>query len=221
MTTIRAQWSFESASGIPQDESMNVWHFNIPGGWDTDVESDVNAALNTFYSSISAIYSENTITGDYELKIYDLIDAPPRVPKSITTGTITDLDDGDALPTECSIVMSFEGSPESGLTQRRRRGRVYLGPLSNGVASTALGLVTVGGPTLTLIQDAAQELIVATGLDLDWVVFSPTTAGAPPWDLTTVESATTFVASGWIDNAFDTQRRRGTIATTRLTFEVP
>ena len=34
--------------------------------------------------------------------------------------------------------------------------------------------------------------------------------------LATLESATTWVTQGWIDNAFDTQRRRGTVASTRV-----
>jgi len=217
-TTIRAQVSLESESGRPEDASMNVFHF-----WSltSDLEAataDISAAIQTFYASIEAIYCTNTITGDYHMKMYDLADPEPRAVIFEGDGATLTTTDGDGLPTECSICVSFGGAPGSGLNPRRRNGRLYLGPLSNGVTSTIDGSVIVAAPTVSLISAAAEELIGAPYLTFAWAVFSPTTAGAQPWDEATLEAATTWVTRGFVNNSFDTQRRRGTVETSRTTF---
>lgn len=209
MTVLRVQVTLESASGLPEDGSMNVWHFSstdpVP---DAD---DILDVLNTFYSDIAAIYSENTITGDGEMKFFDLLDVPPRIPVATSTFTITGMGDADALPTECAITLSMQGEPESGVNQRRRRGRLFLGPLDQGVSTTAAGLVRVTTATTITIGEAANVVRNAgTLLSFKWIVFSPTTAGAPPWDAGDLSGAQAIVDNGWVDNAFDTQRRRGT-----------
>jgi hypothetical protein len=50
-------------------------------------------------------------------------------------------------------------------------------------------------------------------------VFSPTIAGTPPWSEATLGLASINVDHGWIDNAFDTQRRRGIRPDTRTEFD--
>jgi hypothetical protein len=51
-----------------------------------------------------------------------------------------------------------------------------------------------------------------------WAVFSPTQAGTKPWTDGAIAAATTVVEEGYIDNALDTQRRRGTLPSDRTTF---
>lgn len=221
MTVLRMQVTLNSASGLPEDASMNVWHFHTV---DADVESeanDINNIISTFYNDCSAIFSGNTLTGTCTTKFFDLSDDPPRVPFFSDGFAITSMGDADALPTECAITMSFQGDPESGGNARRKRGRLFLGPLDAGTASTGAGLVRVGAGATSAIAVAASAVIdSATPLGFQWIVFSPTTAGAPPWDETTLDAASTLVTQGWIDNAFDTQRRRGTDPTSRVTFPV-
>jgi len=219
-TTVRAVAKHTAKSGLPEDDAINVWHFTSLG---TDLADNIEAmgtALSTFYSSIDEIYCANTMTGDFSIDYYDLSDTPPR--SVVGTSNITDLPitTGDGLPSECSICLSFEGALVSGLIRARRRGRLYLGPLSAGVSSTIDGYVIVGSPTVGVIIDAATELVTSGGLDFVWSVFSPTAAGTPPWDEATLEAATTYVHHGWVDDAFDTQRRRGTLPTGRATFAV-
>lgn len=194
---------------------MNVWHFwSLPDD-PMDAVTDINAALQTFYSSIESLYCANTITGDGTLKFYDLADPEPRsVIQQYDFATLTPTA-GDGLPTECAICMSFGGTPGSGLNPRRRNGRVYIGPLSNAVTSTITGSVIVSPTAVTTLVNAAEELIGYPTVVMSWSVFSPTTAGTPPWDEATLEAATTWVTRGFVNNSFDTQRRRGTVETSR------
>lgn len=217
-TTIRVQVSLESASLRPEDAAVNVWHFwslpDDPG----DATTDINAALQTFYSNIEALYCANTLTGEGVLKFYDLADPEPRaVIEQFNMATLTPTA-GDGLPTECAICLSFGGAPGSGLNPRRRNGRVYIGPLSNGMTSTVTGSVIVAPTAVSTLAAAAEDLIGAPYTTFAWSVFSPTTAGAQPWSEATLEAATTWVTRGFVNNSFDTQRRRGTVETARTLF---
>jgi len=218
-TTSRIQVRLQSTSLIPENDSMNVWHFRTPTSTPADVISNITNALNTFYASIADIYNVNTLTGLVTYKAYDLVDSTPRTPYAEgTIGTFT-FSDADALPTECAITMSFEGELSSGTNRARRRGRLYLGPLDIGPASTTDGFVRVGITSAELIRDAANELLAGQDATYTWSVFSPTAAGAQPWSAGSIAAATTAVHHGWIDDAFDTQRRRGTQANFRYVID--
>lgn len=217
-TVARVQCTLESTSLIPENDAINVWHFQILTGDVGSNITDIKIALNTFYAQIEDIYNVNTLTGVIRQKTYDLADSAPRTPVDAgELGTFT-FSDADALPTECAITMSFEGELASGTNRARRRGRVYLGPLDIGPASTTDGYVRVGITMAETITAAASNLISAGGLDWRWCVFSPTTAGTPPWSEATLGLASIPVDHGWVDDAFDTQRRRGTAAQFRYTF---
>jgi len=218
-TVLRVQAILQATSLQPEDASINVWHFQHLSGDRGDAVTEIKERLDTFYASIAAIYNENTTTGVITYKTYDLVDPEPRAPIDVHQFAAHTLDDADALPTECAIVMSFQGEITSGLNQRRRRGRLYLGPLSIGPASTTSGYVRVGATTLDDLQTAANVLLAANDLQVRWCVFSPTTAGTPPWTETELGLASVAVHDGWFDDAFDTQRRRGTIANFRVPFD--
>lgn len=219
MTVIRVIVAKHSASGLPEDDALNVWHFGTNMLDLSAVVDDIDTKLVNFYDDIGAIYSANTLDGNMTFKYYDLEDIPPRVPLSTLTHVQAGMGDADALPTECAIVLSYAGNPESGVDPRRRRGRLYLGPIDQGASTTASGLVTITGATTTLITAAAGNMVTANDpFGTSWIVFSPTTAGAPPWTGATLSAASAVVEEGYVDNAFDTQRRRGTAPTFRQTF---
>lgn len=217
-TLIRVQASMESGSLLPEDACVNVWHWWCLAADPADAIDDIHAGLDTFYAGLAPGMTVNTFTGNIAYKYYDLSDPEPRSVIATRTSTGLDVGTGDGLPTECSICLSFGGAPGSGLNPRRRNGRVYLGPWSTGASTTITGFVNVASPTISDILGAAESLVAAGGVTAAWSVFSPTTAGAAPWDEATLEAATTWVTRGFVDNAFDTQRRRGTAATTRGTF---
>lgn len=219
-TTLRVQATWHSASLMPEDGSTNVWHFRTVN---SDPEGDRTAiigGLASFYSQIAPLTTENTLGDVVTLKFYDLQDDPPR--SLLEEHHILDLSTGtgDGIPTECAITMSFEGALISGTSRARRRGRVYLGPFNTGVTTTITGFVRVSIAAMEVIRDAAQDLVESGFPNYVWAVFSPTAAGAQPWSDLAIEQATTNVDHGWIDDAFDTQRRRGTQPDTRVTFAV-
>jgi hypothetical protein len=210
--------ALESASLRPEDAAINVWHFWSLTDDPADSVVDINANIQTFYAQIEELFCANTLTGEGTLKFYDLSDPEPRaVIEQFNMSTLSPTA-GDGLPTECAICLSFGGAPGSGLNAKRRNGRLYIGPLSNGVTSTITGSVIVSSAAVTTLSNAAVAAIGYPTITNAWSVFSPTEAGPQPWDEATLEAATTFVTRGFVNNSFDTQRRRGTVETSRAIF---
>lgn len=212
-TLLRVQVELPSDTSIPSDGAMNVWHF-----WVEDTESTnmglALAALETFYLAVDT-YLSSTLTGAMNVKVYDLKDPTPRVPIFEETNTLTP-GTGSLIPTEVAVCLSHSGAPVAGENQARRRGRIFLGPVHDTMCQNTGGSVFVNSTARTAIAAAADALMDAgDGATFQWVVFSPTTAGPLPWDENTLEAASTPVEQGYIDNAFDTQRRRGPDASAR------
>jgi hypothetical protein len=129
------------------------------------------------------------------------------------TGSIADIPfaldpvgTGTALPAEVALCLSYKASSVSGVPAQRRKGRIYIGPLDGTFAgSVGLGYSTPNVEITTLLQEAGKEMIAGL-VTLDWVVYSRTNADAY------------IIDAGWVDNEWDTQRRRGREATFRSTF---
>jgi len=204
------QFALQGDSGLPEDVFINTFHFAAADV--TAVAEDAAADLLKFYNDDGgeahkvSDYLGSALNGDWSAKVYDMGDPEPRVPVYTTDGSGIDVS-SSALPSECSVCLSFEALPASGEPQARRRGRVFIGPLSED-ASTG---VTVARPAQAFIDtlcEAAGRLISDWALhDMTWSVYSR------------VDDALVSVAQGWVDNAFDTQRRRGERATARTTWE--
>ena len=206
------QWSWQANSGRPEDAITNSFHFT-----NTDTVTDydnVRDMLVDFYSatneekptSIREFMSAGTVTGEYVLKAYALEDPKPRQPVITYQGTLYP-PNVPSLPSEVALVLSFQAELESGEIAARRRNRVYLGPF----AETANKVI--GRPEDELVQCmifSGKQLIQASSSSLrwTWVIYSPTTDTAYP------------VNNGWVDNAWDTQRRRGLYYTQRGTYTI-
>lgn len=206
MATIRALTTMPMDSGITEDAVTNTWHFTTTdpvNGIDLDA---IATALQNWYLAVDT-YMSPKFTGAGLVKFYDLADLEPRPP--IQENAIAFVPStSDGLPSELAICMSFQGARVAGQAQARRRGRVYLGPLSLNIlggsaasdrpSSTAVTAIAAAGDALLAASDAASSW--------SWVVYSPT------------NDNTVTVTNGWVDNAFDVQRRRGLDATSRTTF---
>jgi hypothetical protein len=218
---VRAQCVLQGVSGLPKDEIVNTFHFVADEG--TGWEANIAGHLEDFYAAFGANLSAQVDRSGAVVKVYDASLAAPNPPlftEAITIPTIagSTID----LPGETALCCSFQAPIVSGLSQRRRRGRVYCGPLCTSIGDE----MTPDGTILGLIVDAGESLIAATSyLDnaqLNWAVFSPTNAGGwylpggsgPP----NMPASVSPVANGWVDNAWDTQRRRGLAPTARTTF---
>jgi len=192
-------------SGIPDDAVVNTWHCDalvLPDGWETFRDD-----LLAFYQTVDALLSANVAATGHTLTTYAMADPEPRAPiNTVSLGTLTT--GATAMPPELAICLSFQGQRISGTSQARRRGRVYIGPLKNSnVSSTDMNLDT----TVTdALRDAGQALVNASNASADytWCVYSA------------ADDALVPVHNGWVDNAFDIQRRRGLTASQRDVFSL-
>lgn len=213
----RVQVAFLRDTGLPEDECVNTWHFITPGDVGDSV-SAINALLDTFYSSCQTFISSG-LTGGARTTYYDLAQPNPRPPVDVNSIVIST--GGNPLPGECAVVLSFQGIVVPGIPQARRRGRLYLGPLTATSSSVATGGVRPSGALRDTIVAAAEALMDDTTTPgLIWCVFSPTTAGPEPWSSGELTNAFVTVVNGWVDDAFDTIRSRGLAASTRTVFPV-
>lgn len=216
MTVKRAIVTIPSTSAIPRDIATNTWHF-FGSGDNQDVLDQIEVDLNGFYHAIDGFLSSACDT-TATVKVYNLGDNPPRVPEVTFDITLVP-DNGNNLPPECAICLSYRGSSVSGIPQARRRGRIFLGPLSLDVATNSNDTVVVTDACRDAIAAAADGLAgAAADPGSSWAVFSPTSAGVEPWSSGDLIAGTSLVVAGYVDNAFDTIRSRGTAATDRSVF---
>ena len=193
-----------TVDAITENYVTNSWCFTdmLPG---TD-DAAIVTLLKDFYDDIAAAYWSNLIAQNgHEVKLYDLPGTVPNYPYFEGTFNMASAPSGQALPGEIALCLSFQGVRSAGFPQARRRGRVYIGPLStacnSGGRPIAAVMTAMGTAAATLRSQAA--VISGTG---GWAVWSVT------------DAAPVEVDNGWIDNAFDVQRRRGVDATSRTTF---
>ena len=205
MPAIRAMVVLNMTSSLPRDACVNTWYCL---GTATEGTCDAfGAALGTFYDSISGVLARDIAPAPSRIKFYDMSTATPRAPIHEMALGMGAAPVNTPLPHELACCLSFQGPRISGISQARRRGRVYLGPLGTNVLLSDGKLSTT---ETDVIRDAAEVLLTAS-----------TEAGSWSWVVYSERSdpdATTFVTNGWVDDAFDVQRRRGVDATARQTF---
>lgn len=217
---MRAIVSIPSDTGLPEDAVVNVWHFDGDDqalATDADYHAGVMTLLTAFYGAADA-YISSLMASPATVKIYDMRDATPRVPEY--TGTIA-LTFGAAAsyPSEVAVCLSFYAQQTSGVNQARRRGRVYIGPanadtgalISNGWRVSAAARTAICAAAATMKAGAPAG---SSGASVKWAVYSPTTDA----EGANLDDSFHDVVGGWMDDAFDTQRRRGVGATTRTLF---
>lgn len=221
--TYRVQVSIPMTSGLPEDVVTNTLYFQrLDAGPATEVDyENMLDHLKSFfegcygggtsYVNTMARYMEPSLT---KVKVYDLEDAKPRPALLDVTLNLNLLNrdvSNSTLPSEVAHCISFRSEPVAGVNPASLRGRIYLGGLGNGFIKTN------GNNPARLPQSALTEVTTsALGLfnsmladEWGWVIHS---------DKLNEDYA---VAAIWADDAFDTQRRRGTPATTRTTVNTP
>lgn len=210
MAIMRAMFVGQGKSGLPEDRFVNTWHFSNTSVYEDHVDL-VWPILSQFYSQSGGLLGGMARSlGEWlspwvdraaELVFYDLNTAPPRVP-TVHPITMPSPFSGGGFPEEVALCMSLKAldPPHS----PRRRGRLYFGPFNLG-AGNAADNISPARPTQPLIDDviAGAEAIIATA-GVDWMIRS--TRPTPNY---------VRIGSVWVDNAWDTQRRRGPDATAR------
>lgn len=218
--TYALQFSIPYFTGIPSDVVTNTFHFDWQASGDPD-DSELENLADRVVDFYEDIYNEPgvgniAIWAKPELstcKIYNLDDPLPRVPIYDEIRPLTTIPDPSStvIPTEVACCLSYHGTFASGTPKASQRGRLYIGMLAdicmtNGLANS------FARPSNDFMQQlgfAASTLATPDlGNPFQWVVYSRKL------------EMTTIVTSGWVDNAFDTQRRRGQAASARDNWSV-
>jgi hypothetical protein len=213
MAQYRVQVNHENVSGLAKDRFVNTWYVIAADDsaailWTQDLVTAYHSVLTGQTNGVGEYFSV-AVSRDsqvHEARVYDLSDPEPRVPVHTEAFTALTATDTVKVPNEVALCLSFQAEQVSGVNQARRRGRVFLGPF-NASALGASGVAEDARPAGILLDDVeimAEEILAST--NGQWAVHS------------TLSSVLLPVDNGWIDNAWDTQRRRGVTATTRQTF---
>lgn len=204
-----AQVIFSGMSGQPEDVFTNTFYFhnNNFGGTHDSVADQLRDDLSEFYTvnatnvtggvSIVSRLAGAVLNTSAEVRVYDLGQAAPRYPK-IRTFPLTGAA-ATALPSEVAACLSYVG----GQNQPRYRGRIYLGPLATAAGSVVDGRQSLSSGFIIGALGAAYRLMQKPSFE--WCVYSPT------------DNAMRVITGAWMDDAFDTQRRRGEKAQSRQT----
>lgn len=211
---IRIQCSIPHVSGIPEDSVQNTWHFETTDPVMLTGAAECVAALRDFYQAIDGSVFPDSVASPIAVKVYNLADVTPRVP--VLTDTIIIVPGAaEPLPSQVALVLSFQGVQESGQPQARRRGRVFIGPNNVSSTSTTDDYSRPDAAVLATLVTAATTLISqASSTGNFWCVYSPTTDATE-----SLADAFFIVTNGWIDNRWDTQRRRLPAATARSLYD--
>lgn len=224
VTIFKAEVILPSLTGILADAVVMDFVLSDDSATGNDPDAAIPALFNTAAPTSAhplAYYindSRDRSTDACKIRYYDItthLDGSHTGPPfSETSWTLGASAGSNALPDEVAIVASFHadlsGVPEfdgSTRPRARRRGRVYIGPLNQtpmAVDSTTHD-VFVSGPTMTNINAQFAQFATAlnTGTNSFWGVWSKK------------DAAVRRVLGGWVDNSFDSQRRRMAKATAR------
>ncbi len=203
MPNISVQATFERVSGLPEDRIVNNWHFSVTGTLEPGEADAIRDLLDSFYFGLNAggstvgSFLAGSLTG-LTYKMYNLADLKPRpVTERPSLDFVRPAQTGIYVPHEVAVCLSYYADRNL----PRQRGRIYIGPLGNSAIAGA-----VAGDNDSRQASALRPSFATAGARLiaesqsgfrPWVVYSPT------------DLAGRQVTDGWIDDAFDTQRRRG------------
>lgn len=242
---LRSQTVIPSTGGLSRNQAVWTLHWrNDTGLADRNADATtIRARLNALLTALTSPTLDSNLrlaaymnAAQAFTEIYDLQEPKPRVAISGGIHTVPNTPGVGTsdLPPEVALCVSYQGVRISGVPQNRRRGRIFIGPLA--IAGSSLG--DIGSPTTAqmtaLLTSFRTSLDPGTAAEPRLCVLSRQTwAGLgvgekPPPDPNTgdiiypeipgnLPSAMVDVTELWIDNAWDTQRRRGLDATTRQT----
>ena len=196
-TVYKFQVSMPLTDTLPRNRISNTFHMeHVVGGLN-------DAALATMCSDIIAMYKTRygDATKEIQCKAYD-VDAVPNYPRAEVTANAGAVWSQN-LPREIALVLSFAGERRG---VRSERGRIYLNP-SMGPLATAIGLRPSSGQMAWAIDwyDTPNASFPDLG-GVDWKF--------GVWSST--YKRFTQSQQAWVNDDWDTQRRRGLRETTRV-----
>lgn len=206
MPLYKAMVVFQGFTNIAEDRFINTFHFIMASEIIADVAAAVNTDLAAFYNSTAsgtsiAANMPTFVNRAATTRFYNMDTPAPRVP-FIVPWTLAASSGTTPIPEEVAVVCSFHGAPP---ITPRRRGRVYIGPLNSSCLAADGNGVRVSSSFQSCITTRAKALADSS---TEWVIWSPT------------DQDTVSIAGGFVDNAFDTMRKRGTKPTARSTWAI-
>lgn len=192
MAQLRMMMSRVPLSEIARDRIVTTFYLDSDFGnvgAPTDVAQLATDAANLFRTTLP---QSGGFTG-WECRAYNMSDAEPRQPREVkvashtAAGTISG-------PREVALCLSYFADRNV----PRRRGRMYLGPWTPSQMQER-------PPTdvITMLATLAAGISGLGGVNVQWVQYSPT-------------SGEFHTVTNWfVDNEWDTQRRRGLRAVSR------
>lgn len=204
----RVQTILHGVSGLPEDVYVNSWCFrnDTVGGSPETFATLIGERMRDFFDLAPAgnpnpprtFLSGHTLTNQLTVKTYDLGQAPPRTPmeRNYTLGLMSEV---QPFPSEVALCLSFFA--ERNLP--RSRGRIYFGPMS--IAAGTDVTETESRPIAAL-----RSILAFAGEEL-----MNNTTGATWHVLSQADAIAKEITGGWVDDAFDTQRRRGEAPSSR------
>jgi len=212
---IRVLSILQGTSGLPEDRYINTWAFSSDVAETEAGQLAAIAKVGNFFQNIQSngasvmelITAQTIDETACELRAYWMGQPPPRDPVIVAWSGLT-FGASAPLPSEVALCASFY----AGSNRPRNRGRVFIGPLASAISTTGAGRgahpSTVARATLALASEQLAEDVTGPR----WCVLGTATAG-PAKELK-------VVTGGWVDDAFDTQRRRGEGAQNRTNWEI-
>lgn len=194
MTDVRMIVSWGQGTAPTEDWFSNTLYFAVD-----EVGSPDYQQLAT---DLAAVYRSMgfTLGSRIEVRAYNLADQKPRPEKAFAFSASS----GSRPQGVPQVALCLSYYSERNLP--RRRGRIYTGPYST---ATPRPDTAVMNDTLAL----AGKLAGIGGLNVDWSVYSPTTAAQGG-------DGTMSISTAWVDNSWDVIRRRKLDGTARVSVNV-
>lgn len=208
MARISASVTLKTSDNVAANFVNNTFFFDLDEdssvGFDRAfLTNEVNTALVALYQDLEGALGGLQEVG-HRIKYVDIDEPKPQYPYEETLFDLTGPNNQSQLPSEVCVVSSFEALQTAGVNQASRRGRVFLGPMQSASAETD-GRVKDFYRTLI-----AQAFLTFANKQDDagfngwrWCVYSRKLDSLSP------------IVMGHVDNAYDTQRRRGVSSTGR------
>lgn len=201
--TLLAQVTLITKTGDSADYQTNGFYASESGYTTGELDSWANA-LKTFYDDI---YTDGGLRGfaqnNHLVKFYNVGGTPPNYPVYETTFNLTTNPVAIELPMEMCLAVSYRNNSNNTVLRARRRGRIY-------ISGWASARNAAGRP------DAAAYQGLCTAYT-DYCDTLNTIGSLTAVIYSRVQDITNNVEEVWCDNEWDTQRRRGGVATARET----
>lgn len=208
MANYYAQTNLLSTTAATEDNWSNTFALGQIGTLDLTAATDWVGFIKAFYDDcITAGAMRSREQNGHSVKIYQIGQPQPNYPLYELPFNLASAPGAVTVPLEVSLCVSYSNTIATTVQRARRRGRIYV----SGWGSAALG---AGVPTT-----GAQEALLDAYSD--YVLAANTLASLQAGVWSRVNDTVYPVDTVWVDNAWDTQRRRGTDPTGRLTWTLP